>query len=135
VHGPEASHTISSHHSGSALSLRSILSGLCVRVDQAPSLPAGARISQSSSPGEAKSLMTSTRTMQPDNRTASSPTLKWLAIAAILGTGLIHLVEAQDAFGDARYKGVLFVANGVGALVAAFGLHRNRRVLGWYLGL
>jgi hypothetical protein len=31
--------------------------------------------------------------------TAPSPTLKWLAIAAILGTGLIHVVEAQDAFG------------------------------------
>ena len=73
--------------------------------------------------------------MQSNDRMALSPTLKWLAIAAILGTGLIHLVEAQDAFGDARYKGVLFVANGLGALVAAFGLHRNRRVLGWYLGL
>src|SRR6267378_589750 len=73
--------------------------------------------------------------MQPDARSAPSPTLKWLAIAAILGTGLIHLVEAQDAFGDARYKGVLFVANGIGALVAAFGLYRNRRGLGWLLGL
>jgi len=72
---------------------------------------------------------------QPGDRTASSPILKWLAIAAILGTGLIHLVEAQDAFGDAAYKGVLFVANGVGALVAAFGLYRNRRNLGWLLGL
>ena len=73
--------------------------------------------------------------MRPNDHTSPSPTLKWLAIAAILGTGLIHLVEAQDAFGDARYKGVLFVANGVGALVAAFGLYRNRRGLGWLLGL
>lgn len=67
--------------------------------------------------------------------TAPSPTLKWLAIAAILGTGLIHVVEAQDAFGDATYKGLLFVANGVGALVAAFGVYSNRRALGWVLGL
>jgi len=73
--------------------------------------------------------------MQLDDRRSSSRTSKWLAIAAILGTGLIHVVEAQDAFGDAKYKGVLFVANGVGALVAAFGLYRNRRVLGWDLGL
>jgi hypothetical protein len=66
---------------------------------------------------------------------APSPTVKWLAIAAILGTGLIHLVEARDSFGDAAYKGILFVANGVGALVAAYGVYRNHRVLGWVLGL
>jgi hypothetical protein len=65
----------------------------------------------------------------------TSPTLKWLAIAAILGTGLIHAVEAQDAFGDATYKGVLFIANGFGALAAAIGIYRNHRALGWLLGL
>jgi hypothetical protein len=73
--------------------------------------------------------------MQPDDRTGHPPTLKWLAIAAILGTGLIHLVEAPDSFDEATYKGVLFVANGVGALVAAVGVYRNRRGLGWILGL
>ena len=65
----------------------------------------------------------------------SSPVLQWLAIAAILGTGLIHVVEAQDAFGDAPYKGVLFISNGVGALAAAIGIYRNQRVRGWLLGL
>jgi hypothetical protein len=74
-------------------------------------------------------------TVQSNEGTASSSALKWLAIAAILGTGLIHLLEAQDAFGDARYKGILFVANGLGALVAAFGLYINRRWMGWVLGL
>ena len=64
-----------------------------------------------------------------------SPILKSLAIVAILGTGFIHIVEARDAFGDAAYKGVLFVANGLGALVAAFGIYRNQRALGWLLGL
>ena len=64
-----------------------------------------------------------------------SPTLKWLAIVAIIGTGLIHLVEARDSFGEAAYKGILFVANGVGALVAAIGIYRNERLLGWTLGL
>jgi hypothetical protein len=67
--------------------------------------------------------------------TAPSPALKWLAIAAILGAGLIHAVEARDAFGDATYKGLLFVANGVGALVAAVGVYRNQRTLGWILGI
>ena len=67
--------------------------------------------------------------------TASSPTLKWLAIAAILTTGIIHLVEAPESFGDATYKGLLFVANGFGALVAAFGIYRDRPAIGWSLGL
>ncbi len=67
--------------------------------------------------------------------TTPSPSVKWLAVAAILGTGLIHLVDAQDAFGDATYKGLLFVANGVGAFVAAWGIFRNRQALGWLLGL
>jgi len=51
-----------------------------------------------------------------------SPTVKSLAMAAILGTGLIHLLGARDAFGDATYKGLLFVANGAAALVAASSL-------------
>ncbi len=67
--------------------------------------------------------------------TTPSSALKWLAIAAILGTGAIHILEARDAFGDAAYKGVLFIANGAGALAAAYGLYRNRRALGWLLGL
>jgi hypothetical protein len=66
--------------------------------------------------------------------TALSPTVKSLAIAAILATGLIHAVEAPDSFAEARYKGLLFVANGVGALVAAHGIYRNRQ-WGWVLGL
>jgi len=61
--------------------------------------------------------------------------IKLLAIAAILGTGLIHVVEAREAFGEATYKGLLFVGNGAGALVAAIGIYRDQRVLGWLLGL
>jgi hypothetical protein len=67
--------------------------------------------------------------------TAPSTTLKWLAIAAIIATGFIHLSEARDAFTDAAYKGLLFVANGVGALVAAVGIYRDRQAWGWWLGL
>jgi hypothetical protein len=64
-----------------------------------------------------------------------SPAVKWLAVLAILGTGLIHVVEAQDAFGEATYKGLLFVGNGLGALLAAIGIIRGQRALGWLLGL
>jgi hypothetical protein len=39
-------------------------------------------------------------------------------VVAIAATGLIHLGDARDAFGEATYKGLLFVANSVGALVA-----------------
>jgi hypothetical protein len=67
--------------------------------------------------------------------TSPSSTTKWLAIAAILGTGLIHVVEAREAFGEATYKGVLFIGNGVGALVAAIGIYRDQRALGWLLGV
>jgi hypothetical protein len=67
--------------------------------------------------------------------TTPSPIVKWLAVAAILATGLIHVVEARDAFGDATYKGLLFIGNGVGALVAAVGIYQDRRALGWVLGL
>src|SRR5258706_8853989 len=67
--------------------------------------------------------------------TTPSPTVKWLAIVVILGAGLIHALDARDAFGEATYKGLLFVGNGVGAVVAAIGIHRNQRALGWLLGL
>jgi hypothetical protein len=67
--------------------------------------------------------------------TTPSQVVKWLAIAAILGTGLVHVMEARDAFGDATYKGLLFVGNGVGALAAAIGIFRGHRVMGWLLGL
>ena len=67
-------------------------------------------------------------------RLTRSSFLKWLAVATILVTGGIHLFEARDAFGDAAYKGILFVANGLGAIVAAVGILRDRS-WGWWLGL
>ena len=73
--------------------------------------------------------------MRSSNITTPSRAVKWLAIAAILGTGLIHVMEARDAFGDATYKGLLFIGNGVGAVTAATGIYREQRALGWLLGL
>ena len=65
--------------------------------------------------------------------TSSTNGLKTIAVVAIVATGLIHLVTARDSLGEATYKGLLFVANGVGALVAAVGVYRDRN-WGWLLG-
>jgi hypothetical protein len=56
-------------------------------------------------------------------------------IALILVTGAIHFIDAPGSFGDATYKGVLFLANGIAALVAAWGISRGERSWGWGLGL
>jgi hypothetical protein len=58
--------------------------------------------------------------------TAPTHGVKILAMAAIVVSGLIHLRMAGDAFGNTRYEGLLFVANGIGALVAAVGVYRDR---------
>jgi hypothetical protein len=57
------------------------------------------------------------------------------AIALILVTGAIHFIDAPSSFGDATYKGVLFLANGIAAVVAAFGIQRGERTWGWGLGV
>ena len=58
-----------------------------------------------------------------------------VGVILILVTGLIHLIEAPDSFGEAFYKGLLFCANGLGALVAAWGIYKGSRTWGWTLGL
>jgi hypothetical protein len=65
---------------------------------------------------------------------SSTHSLRIVAVVAIVATGLIHLATARDSFGEATYKGLLFVANGVGALVAAVGVYRDRADWGWLLG-
>ena len=60
--------------------------------------------------------------------------LLWLGIILILIVGLIHVVDAKDSFNDAIYKGWLFYANGLGALIAAYGIYRKDN-WGWNLGL
>jgi len=49
------------------------------------------------------------------------------AIALVLVTGAIHFVDAPSSFSDATYKGWLFVANGIAAIVAATAIYRGRR--------
>jgi hypothetical protein len=64
-----------------------------------------------------------------------SKRVMWAGIVLILVTGMIHLIDAPGSFGDATYKGILFVANGIGAAVAALGIYRGARDWGWGLGL
>ena len=56
-------------------------------------------------------------------------------IALILVTGAIHFIDAPGSFGDATYKGLLFLANGIAAIIAAFGIYRGERRWGWGLGV
>ena len=64
----------------------------------------------------------------------TSKTILWLGIVLILITGLVHFIDAPDAFEEVTFKGLLFVANGLGAIVAAYGIWKNER-WGWGLGL
>lgn len=56
-------------------------------------------------------------------------------VALILVTGAIHFIDAPGSFGDATYKGLLFLANGIAAIIAAIGIHRGERRWGWGLGV
>lgn len=64
-----------------------------------------------------------------------SRTVTWGTVVTLLATALIHFVEAPAAFSEATYKGLLFVANGVGALIAAGGILRGAWSWGWLLGV
>src|SRR5215217_5756126 len=59
--------------------------------------------------------------------------LRWAGVLLIVACGLIHLIGAPDHLQEATYVGVLFLANAAGALVAAFGIYRDR-LWGWLLG-
>lgn len=59
----------------------------------------------------------------------------WVGAVLILATGAIHVVDAKDSFEEAAYKGWLFYLNGLGALVAAYGILLKKRLWGWTLGL
>ena len=63
----------------------------------------------------------------------NSKLLRWLGIALIIQTGLLHLYAALGESAETPYLNALFVANFAAALIAAFGLLRSRR-WGWMLG-
>ena len=60
--------------------------------------------------------------------------LRLAAIALIVVVGLTHLIGAPQHYRVAPYIGVGFVANFIGALVAAVGIYRDA-MWGWVLGI
>jgi hypothetical protein len=55
-------------------------------------------------------------------------------MALMLVTGAAHLIAAPDAFDDAGYKGLLFLAGVIGAFLAAMGIQEGALIRGWVLG-
>src|SRR5829696_3701398 len=60
-------------------------------------------------------------------------TLNLVGAGLILVSGLTHLFLTREHFEEATYLGLLFLADFVGAAVAAFGIYRGSR-WGWVLG-
>ena len=60
--------------------------------------------------------------------------VKLTAILLIVAVGLVHLRGASPHYNFAPYMGIAFVANFVGALVAAVGIYRDA-LWGWLLGV
>ena len=67
-------------------------------------------------------------------RNISKPVI-WGGIIFIGATGLIHWMDAPDALKEMAYKGILFLLNGLGAMVSAVGIYRGARSWGWGLGI
>ena len=64
-----------------------------------------------------------------------SRSLVLVAVVALVASALVHFVETPAALSEATYKGVLFIANGLAALVAAVNIVRGKWSWGWFLGL
>lgn len=60
--------------------------------------------------------------------------VRGLAIFLVIEIGLVHYFSSQHEFEEAWILGYLFMANFLGALVAAYGIYRQKR-WGWGLGL
>ena len=59
--------------------------------------------------------------------------LQWLGLTLILQTSLVHLYLTPASFAELPYEGFLFLANAIGAVVAAYSIYRGK-VWGWNLG-
>ena len=65
---------------------------------------------------------------------AASAAVTGIGATLLAVTGLIHLFEAPEYWGEVHYIGALFVVGAVVAITAAFGILRGER-WGWQLGL
>jgi len=61
--------------------------------------------------------------------------LQWLGVSLILATGILHFVAAPGEYSEARYMGVLFLLNFLGALISAVGIAFRKFSWGWILGV
>jgi hypothetical protein len=59
--------------------------------------------------------------------------LKIIGLITLGLTGLLHLAEMSEYYGEERYIGVLFGLSAVGAAIGMFGMVRNQ-AWGWLLG-
>jgi hypothetical protein len=71
--------------------------------------------------------------IQQTTRPSTQTNFTILAVGLIVLTGVIHLFNANEAMGDATYKGALFIANGLGAIIAAIGISKHEKSWGWNL--
>jgi hypothetical protein len=51
-----------------------------------------------------------------------------LAVGLMIVTSMIHLFNANEALGDATYKGALFIANGLGAASSSLAYIASRTI-------
>ena len=65
--------------------------------------------------------------------TISSGRLVGAGISLIVVVGLIHLINSPGDLEEGSYTGLLYLANFVGAILAAIGIYRGR-TWGWGLG-
>ncbi len=73
------------------------------------------------------------QSIQYQNQNSVQSNIAILAIGLTILTATIHLFNANEAMGDATYKGILFISNGLGAIVAAIGIARDEKTWGWNL--
>jgi hypothetical protein len=60
--------------------------------------------------------------------------LTGMGIILLLVVALIHLIQAPDDLSENTLRGILFIVDGVLALIAAIGVYRGSRTWGWGLG-
>jgi hypothetical protein len=61
--------------------------------------------------------------------------LTGMGIILILVVALIHLIQAPEDLSENTLRGILFIIDGVLALIATIGIYRGSKTWGWGLGL
>jgi hypothetical protein len=66
---------------------------------------------------------------------SAPPSIVLTGIVLVLITAVIHIVAVPVGFSEHALKGLLFLVNAIGAIVAAVGIYKGSRIWGWGLGL